>query len=451
MKIKFACPDCGRPHAVDASLAGKSGRCKGCGVVMRVPDAPRAPVASGSRSRATTAGSTVHDPYGLDEGPASPSPELPPRRESFAEEEAAPLRVRPRTGRSKGRRGEPWNLPLRSLAVRTTGLWVAIGVTGLILLVQPLEPLKPIGIGVLLLGGLIGIAAQFLAWVSLIGSFVSLIRGNGRAFSGESFGGQVAWALTVLIGTGGGVVLLAALPTAIQSARNAAARRDGQVADPVFPGVPGMPGGPGFAPPPGAVVTRTTGAEAEAAVWMIRPEMYFDRMVNNKRQVAGLFEREFSANFPGYFGYFMGLPGLDREWKNTLLEFEYVSLPNPAQAKTLREKFHEPLLQSYRHVIRALQAAERSIRSGPETPTRQAAIDDVLAWEAEAKAQADRLEAAGPDDLEWYRTAATPRAGARAGQFPDIPWPTREEQAAWDERIRILESAMRRMIFEPSR
>ena len=48
-------------------------------------------------------------------------------------------------------------------------------------------------------------------------------------------------------------------------------------------------------------------------------------------------------------------------------------------------------------------------------------------------------------------SASTPRAGARAGEFPDIPWPTREEQAAWDERIKILEFAMRRMVPEPAR
>lgn len=39
MNIRFGCPGCGKRYEVDASRAGRSGRCKACGEMMTVPAA----------------------------------------------------------------------------------------------------------------------------------------------------------------------------------------------------------------------------------------------------------------------------------------------------------------------------------------------------------------------------------------------------------------------------
>lgn len=53
MKISFACPQCAKPLAADASLAGRAGRCRHCGQRIVVPGAPaQAAGGTGSRGKA---------------------------------------------------------------------------------------------------------------------------------------------------------------------------------------------------------------------------------------------------------------------------------------------------------------------------------------------------------------------------------------------------------------
>src|SRR4051794_36303148 len=49
MSIEFACEVCDKPFKVDASHAGRRGRCKRCGHVMTIPAAAEAEVGDGLR------------------------------------------------------------------------------------------------------------------------------------------------------------------------------------------------------------------------------------------------------------------------------------------------------------------------------------------------------------------------------------------------------------------
>lgn len=69
MTIVTICPECGKRHEVDAVNAGRHGKCKGCGAVMVVPDAPVP----------STMDETIDedDAYGLVESPVEKSEPSP--------------------------------------------------------------------------------------------------------------------------------------------------------------------------------------------------------------------------------------------------------------------------------------------------------------------------------------------------------------------------------------
>lgn len=82
MKIHFACPTCGKPYEVDASMAGRTGRCKPCGALMTVPNGAEGDYAL------------------VDPGPTmAPSPRVQTDREGVYEE--SPASVAKRRGGKK--------------------------------------------------------------------------------------------------------------------------------------------------------------------------------------------------------------------------------------------------------------------------------------------------------------------------------------------------------------
>lgn len=84
MTVSFECANCGKSFVVDASFAGKRGRCKQCGTVNRIPllAEPVEPPDAGI------------DRFGFDDGPAAPLPRLT-RRPADADS-AVSVPARPR-------------------------------------------------------------------------------------------------------------------------------------------------------------------------------------------------------------------------------------------------------------------------------------------------------------------------------------------------------------------
>ncbi|WP_165233579.1 hypothetical protein [Aquisphaera insulae] len=220
MKLRFTCPTCGKPHTIDASLAGKMGRCKDCGVTIRIP---------GARSSAPTM-PKFEERFGLDDEPASPpaAVAMPPRREAEVDDEPVPRRVKPSGKGKKRRAGEPWNLTLRGQACLFTGAMVAGMIGGIGLMIPPAT--RMIGGIVYLIAMVISVPAILLTVVSVIGAFISFLGGNRRAFAGESGGGQAAWILSITACAGLSAIWIGALPTAIHAAREAARRAQEQQA-----------------------------------------------------------------------------------------------------------------------------------------------------------------------------------------------------------------------------
>jgi hypothetical protein len=79
MPIAVSCPGCARRYQLDAALAGKKARCKGCGREFRVPDAGAGAAAPRAAARAAPA-------------PADDPDERPPPRRAMAR----PTRAAPR-------------------------------------------------------------------------------------------------------------------------------------------------------------------------------------------------------------------------------------------------------------------------------------------------------------------------------------------------------------------
>ena len=76
MIINFACSQCGMPFKVNSKLAGRTGRCKGCGNRMTIPAAPAADIARTGRFR-------LSDQPAAQDASLSPSMQLAPISEDL--------------------------------------------------------------------------------------------------------------------------------------------------------------------------------------------------------------------------------------------------------------------------------------------------------------------------------------------------------------------------------
>ena len=111
MSINFTCPSCLRNYTVDDRLAGKGGKCKSCGVQIRVPVI---------EVSAPEFESIAADPYGLDDLPDA-TVSLP-RTRPAGKTDALPVgrgssgkKVRRPSGRKASGTG-PWGVELRRTA-----------------------------------------------------------------------------------------------------------------------------------------------------------------------------------------------------------------------------------------------------------------------------------------------------------------------------------------------
>lgn len=333
-------------------------------------------------------------------------------------------------------RGEPWNLALRGIAIKSTILFVAIGGLSVALMGRGGEPrLELVGALGLILAALVGLVAIPLTWISVAGAGVSLIRGNPRAFSGDSPGSQTAWGATVLVGLCGTALFISSLPTAIRSAQRAAMRRDGGAAGTVYLGHDGPGGG-------------KTDEDTQSS---------FERPIENRiaanNRFADLFE---GAELPGdtrQFGHFDDIPGLENvhlETEHFLETMTGYRPPSAAQIATIRKKLTGPLAASFRRVAGAMKAAAERIRTGPDTPTRDAAMEDVQDWMSRAERIAGHLEDPALDDKVWFAHASSPGFEGRPFAFATHEIPTREQVIARQERLHGLEAAMRHVELKPS-
>jgi hypothetical protein len=193
MSLSFSCPNCDRKYTVGETLAGKRVKCKGCGADLRIPAAP-------------PRGPESDDIYGLyDEG-------APGRGESPGVDHEEPVAAFPRgsgpgPSRAKPKSaargdGQPWGLELRKGVI----FFIFAGLLGIVLLqfgfvIKPRggKPMDPAAQR--MLGGVFLAIGSILAVISYAGAGISYLRGNRRAFEGESTLGQVAW-------IGSGVVAL---------------------------------------------------------------------------------------------------------------------------------------------------------------------------------------------------------------------------------------------------
>lgn len=92
MKIEFACPSCGVRGAADAAFAGKSARCKHCGVRFTIP----------SRAGEESEGYALEEPAEPADAPSAGSTYVPTR----GDEPAAAPRKRKRVSGRTGKRAE---------------------------------------------------------------------------------------------------------------------------------------------------------------------------------------------------------------------------------------------------------------------------------------------------------------------------------------------------------
>ena len=235
MEIEFACPFCRKPHSVGPELAGRRGRCKDCGTVMRIPGERPAAVAEEATPREKPAARlaapvqasprptsspppvprprpktapvpepepivVVDDPYGLADELPAPSLRQGLVDAGTAEPEAAPL---PRAGfepsaKAKRKRVDegPWGLPIRHAAMKVMVVAIAVGKFAQAMLSSgKVEGLTYVG----LVGCGLYILVAALSGLSLIGAAVSLSRGNRLAFSGESGRAQFGWLATIVL------------------------------------------------------------------------------------------------------------------------------------------------------------------------------------------------------------------------------------------------------------
>ncbi len=182
MSISFECESCGKAYTLSDNLAGKKGKCKTCGNVMRIP-----------QPGPTTL--TADDLYGIDDGPAAP---LPPKsnRAAYRDDGLEPPMPR-RAGfglaskpKSKSK-GEPWGLGIRRFASLTLTAFVVISMftrrVPAEFATEPAMLLIGFGLTILLLIGVIATS------VSVVGAGISFAGGNRRAFACETWGQVADW------------------------------------------------------------------------------------------------------------------------------------------------------------------------------------------------------------------------------------------------------------------
>src|SRR3954470_15245244 len=87
MLIAFRCLNCGKGYQKDANLAGKKGRCSGCGHIFEIPGPP------GRTPAAMAAGSGATRPSGGGAAPSGSPRPAPPRGEPVRPRAAAAPRT----------------------------------------------------------------------------------------------------------------------------------------------------------------------------------------------------------------------------------------------------------------------------------------------------------------------------------------------------------------------
>jgi hypothetical protein len=193
MSITFTCSSCNRSFTVDDRLAGKRGKCKSCGSLMKIPE----PVA------AATSGLSVEDLYGLEDAPAiATGGKQASGRGPVGDSTPMPSRVRtydtgkPQRKKRVSGRG-PWGVVIRRVACSC--LFSSLVISRLLKLVpseyqtnQVLASFMFAAISVIVLGVLLTI-------VSFVGASVSFVTGNKRAFASESMGEMAGWLVACLL------------------------------------------------------------------------------------------------------------------------------------------------------------------------------------------------------------------------------------------------------------
>ncbi|MGO9914044.1 MAG: hypothetical protein ACLQIB_04930 [Isosphaeraceae bacterium] len=193
MSITFTCSSCHRSITVGDQLAGKRGKCKSCGSVIKVPE----PVV------AATSGLRLEDLYGLEDAPAvSARAKQTSGRGPFQISTPMPSRAPiPGAGKAKrtksGSGGGPWGVVIRRAACGC--LFASLVISRLLRLIPSeyqtnqvlvffiFATICMIGVGVL------------LSVVSFVGATVSFIMGNTRAFASESTGELAGWLVACLV------------------------------------------------------------------------------------------------------------------------------------------------------------------------------------------------------------------------------------------------------------
>ncbi len=248
MSITFACSFCNRSLTVDDKLAGKRGKCKSCGAVMKVPQLAVA-----------TGGLNVEDLYGVDDAPAISAGAMPargraPAADSTPRASRAKTRGDEKPKRKKSESGSgPWGVPIRragcallvsSLIIsRILRLVPSEYKTGQLLAFCAFVSMCAIGVGVL------------LTLASLVGATVSFVTGNRQAFHSESMGEMGGWLIACLLSLGA----VAAFGYGFMHPSSTLARA-------LHPGDAPRQGFPAVPPRPGAAPWPAAGSPAQRTV-----------------------------------------------------------------------------------------------------------------------------------------------------------------------------------------
>lgn len=413
MKIKFACPSCGKPHTVDASLAGRKGRCQDCGAVMRIP-APPKPEAAPAPAPA--------DIYGLDDDPlpTAPAPSRGGSSASLDEDGGVlPGRSGPKPAKkgSKGkRRGAegPWQLPLRNLAVQLIVLALIVSIIRVGL--NSTAETRAAGRIASLVNMAIAIPAMILTVISVLGAAVSFAAGNRRAFSGEDGRSQAAWGWAIFQTT---VTLFI-----------------------LFGGVSGA-GRFGFNSF-GRSLPRTEQVDLGTLQSM------FETVVGGMEGTVMQIHMAPDPSSPDFSDYFTRLGGRAAEIQAATQRFASTPLPTRAQAEFLRTAYELRLIQVLEDMSGAFRSLNAKLEPLATDPQQRGVVDSMKSEIAKVDRAVASLRAVPRDDVaRWYFTATTEDVGKNAppppppGQAPEhILRQLREDQArseAFRQQMRNLD------------
>jgi hypothetical protein len=252
MSITFTCSFCNRSFTVDDRLAGKRGKCKWCGSLMRIPESVAA----------ATSGLCIEDLHGLEDAPAVPAErKRATARRPVEDSTPVPSRARayetaePRRKKTNSDEG-PWGV-----AIRRAGCWCIVASlivsrllrlvpaeykTNQLLVVCTFTAIGAAGVGVL------------ITLISVVGAAVSFITGNRRAFASESTGEMAGWVVACLLSVGAVVAFGYGFTHPSSNMAQTGPSGGGPPAE--FPSVPPPPVAPSGADPstdpgPGAVTT----------------------------------------------------------------------------------------------------------------------------------------------------------------------------------------------------